>query len=84
MLKYGVDLTSPIKKHEHVYSTDSGKLIICLDEIITKEIADEILDIINGPSDSRVVLKDTALNDEDKSNIKQILKDNNIKKVITL
>jgi len=84
MIKYGSDLTLPIKKHEHIYSTDSEKLIFCLDEIITKEITDEILNIINNSPNSRVILKDSALGDEDKSNIKQILKDNNIDKVITL
>lgn len=85
MLKYGCDLTLPIEKHEHVYSIGCGALVICLDNNITKEVTDEILNIVKESSTSRVVFKDSVFaSDEDKANIKQILKDNNINKIITI
>ncbi|MGN0177307.1 MAG: site-specific DNA-methyltransferase [Methanobrevibacter sp.] len=83
--KDGIDLTSPIEKHDNIYSIDSGTLIICLDDNITTEITDSILEISKNPSDSKVVFKDSGFaTDSDKANIKEILKTNNIDEFITI
>ena len=89
MLKYGIDLTLPIEKHETqkntIYSIGFGVLVICLDNNITKEIASQILDIINDFGESRVVFKDNGFaSDSDKTNIKEILKTNNVNEFITI
>ena len=89
MLKYGIDLTLPIQKHETetniIYSVGFGTLLICLDNNITKEIASEILKITEDAEISRVVFKDNGFaSDSDKTNIKEILKTNNIDEFITI
>ena len=89
MLKYGIDLTLPIEKHETqkntIYSIGFGALVICLDNNITKEIASEILDMTEDLDESRVVFKDNGFaSDSDKTNIKEILKTKNIYEFITI
>ena len=89
MLKYGIDLTLPIEKHETqkntIYSIGFGALVICLDNNITKEIASEILSIIDDLDETRVVFKDNGFaSDSDKTNIKEILKTNNVNEFITI
>ena len=89
MLKYGIDLTLPIQKHETetntIYSVGFGTLLICLDNSITKEIASEILKLTEDAEISRVVFKDNGFaSDSDKTNIKEILKTNNIDEFITI
>ena len=85
MLKYGIDLTYPIEEHNNIFSIGFGALIICLDNNITKEITDEILKLTNNSSTSRVVFKDSGFkSDADKTNIKEILKTNNIDEFITI
>ena len=85
MLKYGIDLTLPIEKHENIYSIGFGALIVCLDTNITKEITDEILKIAKNSSLTRVVFKDSGfVSDAEKTNIKEILKVNNISEFITI
>ena len=85
MLKYGVDLTLPIEKHDNIYSIGYGTLVICLDDNITREITDEILKIVKNSSISRVVFKDSGFaSDADKTNIKEILKTNHIDEFITI
>ena len=89
MLKYGIDLTLPIQKHETetniIYSVGFGTLLICLDNNITKEIASEILKLTEDIEISRVVFKDNGFaSDSDKTNIKEILKTNNIDEFITI
>ena len=89
MLKYGIDLTLPIQKHETetntIYSVGFGILLICLDNNITKEIASEILKFTEDAEISRVVFKDNGFaSDSDKTNIKEILKNNNIDEFITI
>ena len=85
MLKYGIELTLPIEKQNNIYSIGYGALVICLDNNITKEIANEILDILDDSSFTRVVFKDSGFaSDEDKTNIKQILKDNHVNEFITI
>ena len=85
MLKYGIDLTLPIEKHNNIYSIGFGALIVCLEDNITKEIANDILDIIKDSTISRVVFKDSGFaSDADKTNIKEILKVNNVSEFITI
>ena len=89
MLKYGIDLTLPIQKHKTetntIYSVGFGTLLICLDNNITKEIASEILKLTEDAEISRVVFKDNGFaSDSDKTNIKEILKTNNIDEFITI
>lgn len=85
MLKYGIDLTLPIEKDDNIYSIGFGALIVCLSDNITKDIADDILEISKKSSISRVVFKDKGFaSDADKTNIKEILKVNNIDEFITI
>ena len=85
MLKYGIDLTLPIEQKDNIYSIGFGALVICLDNNITKEITNEILNFTKDSSTSRVVFKDSGYaTDADKTNIKEILKTNNIDEFITI
>ena len=85
MLKYGIDLTLPIEQSDNIYSIGFGALVICLDDNITKEITDEILNFTKDSSTSRVVFKDSGFkSDADKTNIKEILRTNNINEFITI
>ena len=85
MLKYGIDLTYPIHQEDNIYSIGFGALVICLDNNITKEITDKIIKFTNNSSTSRVVFKDSGFkSDADKTNIKEILKTNNIDEFITI
>ena len=85
MLKYGIDLTLPIEQKDNIYSIGFGALVICLDNNITKEITNEILNFTKDSSTSRVVFKDSGFaSDADKTNIKEILKTNNIDEFITI
>ena len=49
LLKYGIDLTLPIEKYETksntIFSIGFGALLICLDDKITKEICDSIIEL---------------------------------------
>ena len=87
MLKYGIDLTLPIEKYENentVYSIGFGALLICLDNKITKEIADSIIELASDDV-SRVVFKDNGFaSDADKTNIKETLRTNGIDEFITI
>ena len=85
MLKYGINLTLPIQQKDNIYSIGFGALVICLDNNITIEITNEILNFTNDASTSRVVFKDSGFaSDADKTNIKEILKTNNIDEFITI
>ena len=85
MLKYGIDLTLPIEEHNNIYSIGFGALVICLDNNITKEIANDIIKLTENSSSSRVVFKDSGFkSDADKTNIKEILKTNHIDEFITI
>ena len=85
MLKYGIDLTLPIEEHNNIYSIGFGALVICLDNNITKEIANDIIKLTENSSTSRVVFKDSGFkSDADKTNIKEILKTNHIDEFITI
>ena len=85
MLKYGIDLTLPIEPVNNIYSIGYGALIICLNDNITNEIAEEVLALSKKSSVSRVVFKDNGFaSDADKTNIKEILKTNHIDEFITI
>jgi len=81
LLKYGLDLTLPVKSKEitgkQVYSIGYGALFICLADNITKEISEGIVtwkEELN-PEICRVVFKDSGFqSDADKSNAVQTLK----------
>lgn len=91
MLKYGLDLTCPVEEltvsEKKVYSIGFGMLIICLDNEITPEVANGILEIATElkPETTRVVFKDNGFrSDSNKTNIKEILKCGGIDEFITL
>ncbi|MEE0489774.1 site-specific DNA-methyltransferase, partial [Methanosphaera stadtmanae] len=91
MLKYGINITLPIDEYNKdgykLYSVGAGALIICLDDMITKDVANSIVDLKNelNPFVSRVVLKDGGfVNDADKVNVREILKNNEIEEFITI
>jgi adenine-specific DNA-methyltransferase len=91
IIKYGIDLSLAIEEYNcgewTVYSVGYGALLICLDNDITKEIADFIIKLKNklDPITLRVVFKDNGfVSDSDKTNIKETLKINNINEFITI
>ena len=91
MLKYGLDMTYPVEEFtisgKNVYSIGFGMLMICLDNEITTDIAQCILDKVKelGPESSRVVFRDNGFKtDSNKTNIKEILKVGGIEEFITL
>ena len=88
MLKYGIDLTLPIKKHElsnnTIYSIGFGALLICLDDNITKDIAPSIVELSKDSDVKRVVFKDNGFNDSDKTNLKETLRTYGINEFITI
>lgn len=84
MLKYGIDLTLPIEKINNIYSIGYGALLICLEDSITKEIADKIIKL-KSDNITRVVFKESGFkSDADKTNIKENLRINNINEFITI
>ena len=91
ILKYGLDLSCQIDEYNYdgkkVYSINQGILIICLDQDLTIEVAQGILDIVKrfNPVITRVVLKDNGFkSDSIKTNMKEILKCGGIEEFITL
>ena len=88
MLKYGIDLTLPIEEYDagenKIYSIGFGALLICLDNKITKDMADSIIELASEDV-SRVVFKDNGFaSDADKTNIKETLRTHNIDEFITI
>lgn len=91
MLKYGIDLTYPIEIREvsgkKVFSIGFGALIICLDNEITLDVVNGIVDLKNelAPETTRVVFKDNGFaTDSVKTNAIEILKRNNINEVMSI
>ena len=80
LIKFGIDLTSPILKKESgqnlIYAVGYGALFICLDSKIPVDVAQTIGEWKNElePHSSKVVFKDTGLDDVTKTNAIQILK----------
>ena len=89
MVKYGIDLTLPIEEYDvgenKIYSIGFGALLICLDDEITKDIANSIIELSKDSEISRVVFKDNGFaSDADKTNIKETLRTHNIDEFITI
>ena len=89
MLKYGIDLTLPIEEYNvgenKIYSIGFGALLICLDDNITKDIADSIIELSKDSEITRVVFKDNGFaSDADKTNIKETLRTHHIDEFITI
>ena len=96
LLKYGIDLTVKVTKHEiegnTVYEMNHGELIACLADNLTKEVAEGIgklwEQIRQEQKECRVVLKDAGFKgengDEVKTNSLHILKQHGINNVATI
>lgn len=91
ILKYGIDLTTPIKEHDIdgkiIYDIGFGTLYICLDDNIDDETVKNIVELNkeSGMENSRVVFKDLGFkNDETKLNAKLTLENNGIEEVLSI
>lgn len=92
ILKNGLPLTVPVEvldiKGKKVYSVGCGALIVCFDNDITLDVADEIAKIsteFEDKSQVTVVFKDNGFaNDSVKTNIKETLKSYGIGKFVTI
>lgn len=91
MLKYGIDLAYPVEERvingKKVFSIGFGALIICLDDNISLDVVNGIVELKQElePEICRVVFKDNGFtNDSIKTNAIQILKRNNIKEVMSI
>jgi adenine-specific DNA-methyltransferase len=91
MLKYGIDLTLPIETYtagnKKIYSVGLGALIICLDNEITTEVAQEIVKLKAklSPEVMRVVFKDNGFKDDSaKTNAKEILRTNGVDEIVSI
>ena len=91
MLKYGIDLTLPVDEvgfGEHkLFSVGRGALVICLDERIETQIAEEIVTLKKDltPEVMRVVFRDSGFTDDStKTNIKEILRTNGVDEIVSI
>ena len=92
ILKCGLELTVPVEelniKDKKVYSVAYGALIVCLDNNITLDVANEIAKIDSEFVDKQnitVVFKDNGFaNDSVKTNIKETMRAFGIGKFITV
>lgn len=92
ILKNGLPLTVPVEeldiRGKKVYSIGMGALIVCLDNNITLDIADEIANIsteFEDKSQVTVVFKDNGFaNDSVKTNIKETIRGYGIGKFVTV
>jgi len=91
MLKYGIDLTFPIEEFEiggkKIYSIGFGALMICLDNEITTDVANEIVRLKEDlkPEVIRVVFKDNGFQDDSvKTNTKEILRNAGIDEIVSI
>ena len=91
MLKYGINLSVPVEETEvagkKMFNVGFGALFVCLDDNLTVNIADELVDLINDSDSSvtRVVFKDNGFaSDSDKANVKETLRANNVDEFITI
>ncbi len=88
LLKYGLDLTYPIKEHiiagKTVFDVAFGSLIVCLDDDITKEVIEGIGKLVKelDSESTQIVFKDYGFsNDAVKVNAIQSLKQYGIDEV---
>ena len=91
MLKYGIDLTYTVEEMiingKKVFSVGFGALIICLDNDITLDVIEGIVELKKelSPEVCRIVFKDNGFtNDSVKTNAIQILRRNNIKEIMSI
>lgn len=91
MLKCGLDLTYPIEeinvKGKILYSIGAGAMFVCMDNDITQDIADKIVEIKDEHDivEPVVVFKDNGFTtDSNKTNIKETLRVAGIKDFITV
>lgn len=92
ILKCGLDLTVPVEElnihGKKVYSVGMGALIVCLDNDITLEVANEIakLDtVFEDKQNVTVVFKDNGFKDDSvKTNIKETIRGYGIGKFVTI
>ena len=91
LLKYGLDLTLPIKEHtiagQKIFDVGMGALIVCLSDTITLEVVEGIAGLRDElkPEIMRVVFKDSGFKDDVvKTNAVQILKQTGIEDVRSL
>ena len=91
MLKYGIDLTFPVQEYDikgkKVFSIGFGALLVCLDNDITLEVVDGIVELKKelNPEITRVVFKDNGFKDDTvKTNALQILKRNEIEEFMSI
>jgi len=91
MLKYGIDLTFPIDEYEiggkKIHSICYGELMICLDNEITTNVANEIARLKEDlkPEVIRVVFKDNGFQDDSvKTNTKEILRNAGIDEIVSI
>mgnify|MGYP004487446041 CR=1 FL=1 len=91
MLKYGIDLSYPVEEKiinsTKIYSVGFGALIICLDNNITLDVIEGIVEVKKelSPGVCRIVFKDNGFaNDSVKTNAIQILRRNNIKEIMSI
>lgn len=91
ILKCGLDLTCKIEEinvdNKILYLIDKGKMFVCMDDNITQEIADKIVEIknTNKITEPAVVFKDNGFTtDSNKTNIKETLRIAGIKDFITV
>lgn len=81
ILKMGLDLTYPVRKHEidakTVYSVGYGLLMICLSDNIDVSVAKKMIEIKNDNNldEFRVIFRDGGFDsDKEKTNVKETLK----------
>lgn len=91
MLKYGLELTLPVEEVKQdnytFYSVGMGSLIVCLNDHIKRDVAADVLAIKEdlSPNIMRVVFKDNGFeSDSDKTNVKEILRNNEVDEFITI
>lgn len=91
MLKCGLDLTYPIEEinvnGKTLYSIGAGAMFVCMDDNITQDIADKIVEIkdTNDIVEPVAVFKDNGFKtDSNKTNIKETLRVAGIKDFITV
>ena len=87
MLKAGIDITylveDVIVKDKKIFNIGFGELLVCLDDDITTDIADEIVNLKNDRT--KVIFKEAGFKDDSaKTNVLEILKRNKIKEVISV
>ncbi len=91
MLKCGLDLTYPIEEinvnGKTLYSIGAGAMFVCMDNDITQDIADKIVEIKDAKDiiEPVAVFKDNGFTtDSNKTNIKETLRVAGIKDFITV